>query len=103
MSGKGRPPGATVSGTTMRETPADLSPGVAVIGMAGRFPGTKDIDELWENLREGRDAVRFLDEEELLRRGLDPALLEDAPRPGSFRDGRRGWLRRAVFRGWPTS
>ena len=26
---------------------------IAVIGMAGRFPGAKDIHEFWENLKNG--------------------------------------------------
>ncbi len=30
---------------------------VAVIGMSGRFPGARNIDELWDILREGRSAV----------------------------------------------
>ncbi|WP_156747692.1 type I polyketide synthase, partial [Methylosinus sp. 3S-1] len=30
---------------------------IAIIGMAGRFPGADSVDELWELLREGRDAV----------------------------------------------
>ncbi|MGA5042280.1 SDR family NAD(P)-dependent oxidoreductase [Streptomyces capoamus] len=34
---------------------------IAVIGMSGRFPGARDLDELWELLREGRTAVREID------------------------------------------
>jgi acyl transferase domain-containing protein len=30
---------------------------VAIIGMSGRYPGARDIAELWENLRSGRDCV----------------------------------------------
>ncbi|MEK9281146.1 AMP-binding protein [Bradyrhizobium sp. ISRA442] len=30
---------------------------IAVIGMAGRFPGAETVDELWSNLAEGRDSV----------------------------------------------
>ncbi len=40
------------------ETPAgDDSEAIAVIGMAGRFPGAADIDAFWQNLRNGVDAV----------------------------------------------
>ena len=28
--------------------------GIAIIGLAGRFPGAANIRELWENLQEGR-------------------------------------------------
>jgi 3-oxoacyl-(acyl-carrier-protein) synthase/acyl carrier protein len=30
---------------------------IAVIGMAGRYPGAADVDQLWRNLRAGTDAV----------------------------------------------
>ncbi|HZU55353.1 MAG TPA: SDR family NAD(P)-dependent oxidoreductase [Actinocrinis sp.] len=30
---------------------------IAIVGMAGRFPGADSVDELWDLLREGRDAV----------------------------------------------
>ena len=29
------------------------SEGVAIIGMSGRFPGARTIDEFWQNLRNG--------------------------------------------------
>ena len=30
---------------------------VAIIGMACVFPGARDLDVYWENLRAGRDAI----------------------------------------------
>jgi len=30
---------------------------IAVIGMSGRYPGAKNLQELWENLKEGKDLV----------------------------------------------
>ncbi len=37
---------------------------VAIVGMAGRFPGARDLDEFWGNLRDGRETVtRFTAEE----------------------------------------
>src|SRR5688500_11724853 len=30
---------------------------VAIIGMACVFPGARDLDEFWENLRSGHDAI----------------------------------------------
>ena len=37
---------------------------IAVIGMAGRFPGARNIDDFWENLRKGVNSVsRFTDQE----------------------------------------
>ncbi|MFC8350011.1 SDR family NAD(P)-dependent oxidoreductase [Streptomyces sp. NPDC057280] len=37
--------------------PRDAQDAVAVIGLAGRYPGARDIDELWDNLLAGRDCV----------------------------------------------
>jgi len=50
---------------------------IAIVGMAGRFPGARDLGELWRSLRDGLEAVRFPAAEELLARGLDPARLAD--------------------------
>jgi phthiocerol/phenolphthiocerol synthesis type-I polyketide synthase E len=48
---------------------------IAVIGMAGRFPGAKNIDEFWQGLYSGRESVTFFTDEELKESGIDPALL----------------------------
>ncbi|HEV2852269.1 MAG TPA: amino acid adenylation domain-containing protein [Thermoanaerobaculia bacterium] len=50
---------------------------IAIVGMAGRFPGAGDVAALWRNLRDGVEAVRFPSPEELAARGLDPARLAD--------------------------
>ncbi|HEY3566611.1 MAG TPA: amino acid adenylation domain-containing protein [Thermoanaerobaculia bacterium] len=50
---------------------------IAIVGMAGRFPGARDVQELWKNLRAGREAVRFPEAAELAARGLDAARLAD--------------------------
>lgn len=41
--------------------------GVAVIGMAGRFPGANTIDELWSVLEQGKETTHFFTDEELDR------------------------------------
>ena len=46
---------------------------IAIIGMAGRFPGAKDLEELWANLRDGVDCIRDLTDDDLRESGLDPA------------------------------
>jgi amino acid adenylation domain-containing protein len=38
---------------------------VAIIGMAGRFPGADTIDEFWQMLAEGREGTSFFTDEEL--------------------------------------
>ncbi|HEU4537768.1 MAG TPA: beta-ketoacyl synthase N-terminal-like domain-containing protein, partial [Polyangiaceae bacterium] len=48
---------------------------VAIIGMAGRFPGAGSVDELWANLRAGKEGITFFDDDELVAAGVSPALL----------------------------
>ncbi|MFI5836654.1 type I polyketide synthase [Micromonospora sp. NPDC051300] len=50
---------------------------VAVIGMAGRFPGARSVDELWRNLCEGREAVTFFSAAQLRAAGVADAELRD--------------------------
>jgi len=55
----------------------DLDSAVAVIGMAGRFPGARDPEAFWRNLCEGREGISFLSPEELEAAGVQAELLED--------------------------
>jgi acyl transferase domain-containing protein/acyl carrier protein len=48
---------------------------IAVVGMAGRFPGASDPAELWRNLRAGVESISYFSDAELLAAGVDPALL----------------------------
>jgi acyl transferase domain-containing protein len=57
------------------ETEGAESFAVAVIGMAGRFPGAGDIETFWRNLRAGVESIAFVPDEELARMGVDPALI----------------------------
>ncbi|MGW1188223.1 type I polyketide synthase [Streptomyces sp. NPDC002559] len=50
---------------------------IAVIGLAGRFPGAHNLAEFWANLRKGRDAVTFPEDSALLAEGVPPELLAD--------------------------
>lgn len=50
---------------------------IAVIGMAGRFPGAPDIKAFWQNLRDGVESISFFTNDELIAAGVDPALLND--------------------------
>jgi amino acid adenylation domain-containing protein len=52
------------------ETAEDFN-GIAIVGMAGRFPGARNIDEFWRNLAAGVESVRFFSDEELSAAGLD--------------------------------
>ena len=50
---------------------------IAVIGMAGRFPGAKNIDEFWENLKNGIESLSFISEEELGTLDIPPGWLQN--------------------------
>jgi acyl transferase domain-containing protein/thioesterase domain-containing protein/aryl carrier-like protein len=49
---------------------------IAVIGLAGRFPGANDIHTFWENLKNGVESITFFSDEELLESGISPGILE---------------------------
>ncbi|HEX3525653.1 MAG TPA: amino acid adenylation domain-containing protein [Thermoanaerobaculia bacterium] len=50
---------------------------IAIIAMAGRFPGAPDVERFWENLRAGVESIRAYSDEELIALGADPALVRD--------------------------
>ncbi|MFB2983432.1 beta-ketoacyl synthase N-terminal-like domain-containing protein [Microseira sp. BLCC-F43] len=49
--------------------------GIAIIGMAGRFPGAKNIDKFWHNLREGIESISSFYDEELVASGIEREVL----------------------------
>lgn len=49
---------------------------IAVIGMSGRFPQAGNIEEFWENIREGRESVEFVSREELLASGVPESVAD---------------------------
>lgn len=59
----------------MKPQDKGLLDGIAIIGMAGRFPGAADIGTFWRNLRAGVESISFFSEQELLEAGADPAGL----------------------------
>jgi amino acid adenylation domain-containing protein len=82
-------PGTTGQDTTGQGTPGAESTDIALIGMAGRFPGARNLDAYWRNLRDGVESITFLDEEELLAHGVPREALR-APnyiRAASVLDG----------------
>ena len=48
---------------------------IAVIGMNGRFPGATGLEQFWSNLCQGREGIRVVADDELLRQGVDPQVL----------------------------
>jgi len=49
---------------------------IAVVGLAGRFPGAADIAQFWRNLRDGVESIRRLAPEELELPGLGRAAAD---------------------------
>lgn len=56
-----------------RNGPGDI----AIIGMAGRFPGARNVEEFWRNLAGGVESIRRLSDEELKRAGVPRRDLDD--------------------------
>jgi len=58
----------TLSDATEVPEGADLD--VAIIGMAGRFPGADDLDAFWANLRGAVESISFFGDDELRAAGV---------------------------------
>ena len=50
---------------------------IAIIGMAGRFPGARNPLEFWQNIENGVESITFFSDEELLEAGVAPELLQN--------------------------
>ena len=51
---------------------------IAVIGMAGRFPGATSIGEYWSNLVAGKETLSALDDDHLREQGVEESVLYDS-------------------------
>lgn len=62
---------------------------IAIIGMAGRFPGAANVDTFWSNLCAGVESISVFTDEELEAAGVSPALLCDPTfvKAGAVLDG----------------
>ena len=60
----------------MSAVPGPMEP-IAIVGMAGRFPGAADLRQHWDNLRRGVEAITFFSDEELTAAGVDAGLLRN--------------------------
>jgi acyl transferase domain-containing protein/aryl carrier-like protein len=69
LSSEGAQPGKSMSSASPTAT-STTSRDIAVIGMAGRFPGASSIDEFWHNLVNGVESIRFFTESELAEAGV---------------------------------
>ncbi|HEY1352145.1 MAG TPA: type I polyketide synthase [Ktedonobacteraceae bacterium] len=48
---------------------------LAIIAMAGRFPGASTLEQFWQNLCAGRETITRFSDATLLEAGVNPALL----------------------------
>jgi phthiocerol/phenolphthiocerol synthesis type-I polyketide synthase E len=48
---------------------------IAVVGMAGRFPGAESLSAFWNNLRRGEESIVTLSEDDLLAAGIGERVL----------------------------
>jgi len=67
--------GKMMSNSGMHDSVEGLD--IAIIGMAGRFPEAKNLDEFWQNLRDGVESISFFTDQEVEAAGVDPALLKN--------------------------
>jgi acyl transferase domain-containing protein len=61
----------------MREQQGRTGNEIAVVGMAGRFPGARSLTQFWRNLQGGVESVRRLSHDELKAAGVPESLLAD--------------------------
>src|SRR5439155_6706491 len=50
---------------------------LAIIGIAGRFPGARTLDAFWQNLCDAVESIASFSDQELLAAGADPAQVRD--------------------------
>ena len=48
---------------------------IAIIGIAGRFPGADNPQQFWENIRRGVESISFFSDEEVLAEGVPEEIL----------------------------
>lgn len=49
---------------------AEFHDGIAIVGMAGRFPHSPDVNAFWENLRAGKECLTEFSEDEIVAAGV---------------------------------
>jgi amino acid adenylation domain-containing protein len=75
--------------TDKRQGHAGTHEEIAIIGMSGVFPGAGDIDEFWENIKNGVVSIRRYTNEELIEAGVSEEMLRhpDYVKAGLLIDG----------------
>jgi len=60
------------------QQPQNIENAIAIIGMAGRFPGARTIEEFWQNICNGYDAITDFTDQDLIEAGVAPDMLDNA-------------------------
>jgi acyl transferase domain-containing protein/acyl carrier protein len=50
---------------------------IAIVGMSGRFPGAKNIDDFWHNLKNGVESISFFSNDDLIDLNFEDSVLND--------------------------
>jgi amino acid adenylation domain-containing protein len=76
------PPSAVMPDPALPLRPAPGDPEshvlIAIIGLAGRFPGARNVEAFWQNLCGGVESIRPFTLEELRASGIDPAIVAES-------------------------
>lgn len=64
--------------TVQTEETAYTETDIAVIGMSGRFPDADSVDEFWEHILQGKEAIVSFSEEELRKSGISETEYRDS-------------------------
>ncbi|MAT97570.1 MAG: hypothetical protein CL608_10545 [Anaerolineaceae bacterium] len=62
----------------VRQTAVRQQDDIAIIGLDGRFPGASNLEQFWQNLRDGIESIQVLDDETLDELGV-PQHLRNNP------------------------
>lgn len=60
-----------------RRSTARVRDDIAIIGMNGRFPGARNLDEFWSNLQDGVESITSFSPSDLEASGVDPLAFEN--------------------------
>ncbi|MCB0210643.1 MAG: SDR family NAD(P)-dependent oxidoreductase, partial [Anaerolineae bacterium] len=77
----------------MNSLPEEYGNAIAIIGMAGRFPGANSLEAFWQNLQAGVASTTFFSDEALIEMGVKPELLAhpDFVKAGAVLDNIEGF------------
>ncbi|MCK4608415.1 MAG: hypothetical protein KAT71_02955 [Gammaproteobacteria bacterium] len=61
------------SASTIEESESDS---IAIIGMAGKFPGADNLGAFWQNIKKARETISTFSDVELLAAGANLSLIQ---------------------------